>query len=66
MNAMNYSFFSSVMTVVMLVVFLGIVAWAYSSKRRAAFDEAARVPLEDDDEAPGERAAPRHTAKDIS
>ena len=65
MNAMNYSFFSSVMTVVMLVVFLGIVAWAYSSKRRAAFDEAARVPLEDD-EAPGERAAPRHTAKDIS
>jgi len=45
---MNYSLFGSVMTVVMLVVFVGIVLWAWSGKRRAAFDEAARVPLEDD------------------
>jgi cytochrome c oxidase cbb3-type subunit 4 len=45
---MNYSLFGSVMTVVMLVVFIGIVVWAWSGKRRAAFDEAARVPLEDD------------------
>ena len=48
MSAADYSTFSSVMTVVMLVVFLGIVAWAYSGKRRAQFDEAARVPFEDD------------------
>jgi cytochrome c oxidase cbb3-type subunit IV len=48
MNAMDYSTFSSLMTVVMLVVFLGIVAWAYSSRRSAAFDEAARVPFEED------------------
>ena len=27
---------------------LGIVAWAFSSKRKAAFDEAARVPFEDE------------------
>ena len=47
---MNYGVFGSVMTVVMLVVFVGIVAWAWSGKRRAAFDEAARVPLEDDAE----------------
>ena len=45
---MDYSLFSSVMTVVMLVVFIGIVLWAWSGKRRTAFDEAARVPLEDD------------------
>ena len=45
---MDYSTFGSFMTVVMLVVFLGIVAWAYSSKRSAAFDEAARVPFEED------------------
>jgi cytochrome c oxidase cbb3-type subunit 4 len=50
---MDYSLFSSVMTVVMLAVFLGIVVWACSSKRRAAFDEAARVPLEDDVERGG-------------
>ena len=29
-----------VMTVVMFVVFLGIVFWAYSKKRERAFDEA--------------------------
>jgi cytochrome c oxidase cbb3-type subunit 4 len=48
MNAVDYSTFSSAMTVVMLVVFIGIVGWAYSGKRRAQFDEAARVPFEDD------------------
>ena len=51
MSAMDYSTFSSFMTVVMLVVFLGILAWACSSKRSAAFDEAARVPFEEDDAA---------------
>jgi len=40
------------MTVVMVIVFVTIVAWAYSGKRRAQFDEAARVPFEDGD-APG-------------
>jgi cytochrome c oxidase cbb3-type subunit 4 len=45
---MDYSLFSSLMTVVMLAVFIGIVAWAYSGKRSADFAEAARVPLEDD------------------
>ena len=46
---MDYAFFSSVMTVVMLAAFLGIVFWAWSAKRRAAFDAAARVPLEDEE-----------------
>ena len=36
------------MTVVMLVVFVGIVIWAYSSKRKKQFDEAARSVLEED------------------
>jgi cytochrome c oxidase cbb3-type subunit 4 len=47
---MDYSLFSSVMTVVMLVVFIGITVWAWSAKRQAAFDAAARVPLEEDAE----------------
>jgi cytochrome c oxidase cbb3-type subunit 4 len=45
---MNYSDLSSIMTVVMMAVFIGIVLWAWSGKRRADFDAAARVPLEDD------------------
>jgi cytochrome c oxidase cbb3-type subunit 4 len=48
MNAPDYGFYGSLMTVVMLIVFIGIVAWAYSGKRRAAFEDAARVPLEED------------------
>lgn len=36
------------MTVVLLVVFVGIIIWAWSAKRRAAFDKAARVPMEDE------------------
>ncbi len=45
---MDYGLISGAMTVVMLIAFLGIVAWALSAKRRAAFEAAARVPLEED------------------
>jgi cytochrome c oxidase cbb3-type subunit 4 len=47
---MNYSDLSSIMTVVMLAAFLGIVVWAWSGKRHEDFEAAARVPLEDDAE----------------
>lgn len=39
----------TIMTVVAFLTFIGIVIWAYSSKRRKAFDEAARMALEDDE-----------------
>jgi len=45
---MDIILFHSIWTVVMLVVFIGIWAWAWSSKRKGAFDEAARLPLDDD------------------
>ena len=35
-----------IVTVVLLVAFLGMVVWAWSSKRKADFDEAASLPLE--------------------
>ena len=35
-------------TLLMLVIFVGIWVWAWSSKRKTAFDEAARLPLEED------------------
>jgi len=37
----------SAITVLSLLVFLGIVAWAWSSRRRAAFAEAAQLPFAD-------------------
>lgn len=42
--------FHSVWTVLMLLAFIGIVAWAWSSKRRGSFDTAAKLPLQDDEE----------------
>ncbi len=38
----------SIVTVVSLVAFLGIVAWAWSRRNRARFDEAANLPFADE------------------
>ncbi|MBK6982386.1 MAG: cbb3-type cytochrome c oxidase subunit 3 [Betaproteobacteria bacterium] len=38
-------------TVAALITFLCIVAWAWSSRRRADFEAASRLPLEEDDAA---------------
>jgi len=38
----------SVVTVLTFVVFVGIVAWAWSRRNQADFDEAARLPLDQD------------------
>ena len=43
-----FTFFQSIWTIVVMITFLGIVVWAYSGKRKSAFDEAARLPFEDD------------------
>lgn len=42
--------FHSIWSVFILVVFFGIVIWVFSSKRKQAFDEAGRIPLEDGDD----------------
>ena len=39
---------SGIVTAILIVVFIGMVLWAYSSRRRERFDAAARVPLEED------------------
>lgn len=44
-------------TVVMFIAFVAIVAWAWSGKRKASFDEAARVPLEEGEEDGSDRRA---------
>ncbi len=37
-----------VATLVCLATFLGIVAWAWAGRNRSRFDEAARLPFEQD------------------
>ena len=46
---MNYALIHSVWTVLMVLLFIGIIVWAWSSKRKPEFEEAAHLPLEDDD-----------------
>ena len=38
-----------VWTLVVLVLFVGIVIWAWSGKRKNDFDEAANIPFNEDD-----------------
>jgi cytochrome c oxidase cbb3-type subunit 4 len=39
----------SILAVVSLLCFLGICYWAWSRHAKAGFDEAAQLPLTDDD-----------------
>lgn len=38
----------SLITVLAFIAFIGIVWWAYSDRRKQAYDEAAMLPLDDD------------------
>ena len=35
-------------TVLAFIAFIGIVWWAYSDRRKATYEEAAMLPLDDD------------------
>jgi cytochrome c oxidase cbb3-type subunit 4 len=37
-----------VWTVVVMIIFLAIVFWAFSGRRKESFDEAANIPLEEE------------------
>lgn len=43
----------SLVTAFSLIVFLGIVAWAWSRNNRAGFDEAAQLPFAEEQGAEG-------------
>jgi cytochrome c oxidase cbb3-type subunit IV len=45
---MDINTLRSITTLVSLVVFLGIVWWAWSKRRASDFEEAANLPFEQD------------------
>ena len=49
---MDLDFFRTVMTVAAFLTFVGIVAWAYSARRKRHYEEASRMALDDDKPAP--------------
>lgn len=53
---MDYQTTRAVFMVVMLLLFVGIVVWAYSGRQRNRFDAAAQLPLQDELEPIGHRA----------
>ena len=40
---------SGIVTSVLVVLFVGMWIWAFSPRQRRRFEEAARVPLEEDE-----------------
>jgi len=40
--------FHGIWTLLLLVIFVGIALWAWSGRKKKDFDEAARIPLDDD------------------
>jgi cytochrome c oxidase cbb3-type subunit IV len=45
---MDSGIISGIVTVVFIVVFIGIVWWAYSKGNKQQFEEAGRLPFEED------------------
>lgn len=41
--------FHGIWSLIILVMFLGIAGWVYSSKRKKPFEDAGRIPLDDGD-----------------
>lgn len=46
---MDMNFFRGVITVVLLVAFVALWIWAWGSKRRKHFEEAAKLPFRDEE-----------------
>jgi cytochrome c oxidase cbb3-type subunit IV len=51
---MSYGFLQGLLTILLMVLFVGIVVWAYSSRQKKRFDEASRLPFAEDEEGPKE------------
>lgn len=40
------------LTLLLFILFLGIWAWSWSRRRKSTFEQAAKLPLEDDSRPP--------------
>lgn len=49
---MSLATLHSIWTVLLVILFIGIVIWAWSGRNKKSFNDAARIPLEDEDTSP--------------
>ncbi|ACJ29313.1 Cbb3-type cytochrome oxidase component [Shewanella piezotolerans WP3] len=47
---MDYGTLRGIITIVVMVTFVGIFAWAYSSSRKKQFDDAANLVFSDEEQ----------------
>jgi cytochrome c oxidase cbb3-type subunit 4 len=59
---MDIGIVRGLITVALLVLFLGIWAWSWSRKRSADFEATSRLPLEDDHYVPGAKSNKEQTS----
>lgn len=57
---MDLNLVRSAITVALFVLFILLCVYAWSGRRRAEFDAASQIPLEDDDSAEPTTARERH------
>ena len=54
---MNIGILQGIGTVLAMTAFIGVCVWAWSSKNKQRFDEAAQLPFIDDDDLEAESPA---------
>ncbi|WP_405238427.1 cbb3-type cytochrome oxidase subunit 3 [Lentisalinibacter orientalis] len=52
---MDINTFRGLITLVLMILFLVLVVWVFSSRRKKDFEEAANIPLGDDEQPPVEK-----------
>jgi cytochrome c oxidase cbb3-type subunit IV len=52
---MSFGLVQGLITILLMVLFVGIVVWAYSSRQKKRFEEASMLPFAEDDAQQGGR-----------
>jgi cytochrome c oxidase cbb3-type subunit IV len=55
---MDFGVIHGLLTVLLIILFGGIVWWAFSSKQKKRFDEAANLPFAEHEEQPDDKDHP--------
>lgn len=45
---MDMNIFRGIMTLIIMLLFIGLCIWVYSKKRKPMYEDAARMALDDD------------------
>ena len=47
---MDIGLIQGIWTIMVMIIFVGIVIWAFSSKKKVDFEEAAQLPFREEDD----------------